>query len=82
MCGDGSTIAVELTTGASATRTVGLPATGMTTNNKCTWVTFSKIAAPTFTFGESAANLGLSGTNWEIHAMEYTSSAAVAYVQA
>jgi len=59
-----------------------MPATGMTVNNKCTWVTFSKIAAPTFTFGESAASLGLSGTNWEIHAMEYTSSAATAYVSA
>lgn len=78
MCGDGATVAVELTSGTT-TRTVTMPVTGMTTNNKCTWVTYSKIAAPTFLFGESATPDGLTGTNWEIHAMEYTASAATTF---
>jgi hypothetical protein len=56
-----------------------MPATGITTSNKCTWVTHSVIAAPNFKFGLSAGSKGLSGTNWEIHAMEYTTDAATTF---
>jgi len=78
MCGYTAGVAVELIAGA-LTRTVTMPVTEMTVNNKCTWVTFSKIAAPTFKFGESATPDGLTGTNWEIHAMEYTTGSAVSF---
>ena len=81
MCGYTAGVAVELTSGAP-TRTVTMPVTGMGVNNKCTWVTYSAIAAPTFLFGESATPDGLTGTNWEIHAMEYTASSTTSFVAA
>jgi len=79
MCGNAATMAEELTSGA-ATKTYVMPVTTMTLTSKCTWVTWSTMSGPTFVFGESAAGLGLVGSNWEIHAMEYTASTANAFV--
>ena len=62
-CGIAANVAVELTASVT-TRSVELPTTGITTLNKCTWVTYSKIAAPAFSFAENANGDGISGTNW------------------
>jgi len=62
-CGNESTVAIELTSG-TATRTVEMPTTGIDQLNKCTWVTYSKIAAPAFSFAENANGDGITGTNW------------------
>lgn len=52
----------------------------LTFNDKCTWVAWSYVAAPTFTLADGAGALGVNmvSTNWEIHAMEYTTGAASA----
>ena len=62
-CGDGATVAIELTA-VVTTRAVEMPTAGITTLNKCTWVTYSKIAAPAFSFAENTALDGITGTNW------------------
>jgi len=61
-------------TAIAPTKAYTMPVTaagGMTMTNKCTWVVWSTMSGPTFTFGNGPA-LGLVGSNWEIHAMEYT----------
>lgn len=57
---------------AGTPKVYSMPAAGdMSMLNKCTWVAWSTDAGPTFTFTNGPA-LGLVGSNWEIHAMEYT----------
>lgn len=80
MCNSGSTMATDLAT-ASTTATFTMPVSTMTLTSKCTWVAYSTIAGPTFVFGESAASLGLVGSNWEIHAMEYTASTTTSFLE-
>jgi hypothetical protein len=73
MCNNGTDMAFNLTA-AAATKTYTMPITasgGMTMTNKCTWVVWSTMSGPTFTFGNGPV-LGIVGSNWEIHAMEYT----------
>jgi len=52
--------------------TVSPLATGLTVDMKCTWVAWSIKSGPTFTLGEGTGPLGITATNWVIHAMEYT----------
>jgi|TARA_B110001450_G_scaffold138902_1_gene130184 hypothetical protein len=40
----------------------------------------STVSGPSFTFKESGETLGITGDNWEIHAMEYTASTSTTFV--
>jgi len=53
-------------------------ATGFLVGDKCTWVVWSALAAPTFTMMDSteAGTLGLTSASYQIHNMEYTVAAA------
>jgi len=67
-CNTGTTVAVGLTNASvnAAKRDIVMPLTtsnGMTTGMKCTWVTWSVVAAPSWTLKEST-NIGLTGSNW------------------
>jgi len=52
--------------------------TGFSVNDKCTWVVWSALAAPTFTMMDSTATgkFGLASGAYSIHNMEYTVAAA------
>ena len=75
MCGGTTTVASEVNVGTPKV-TITMPTSGMTVNHKCTWVAWSTVSGPSFKFLETTAAtpLGVFGTNWEIHAMEYTAS--------
>jgi hypothetical protein len=68
MCNTGTTVAVELTnaSAALAKRDIVMPQTaGMTSLNKCTWVTWSAVAGPSWSLkANGTAVNGLTGANW------------------
>ena len=75
MCGYDNTTPVVATLLSSSKKSwaIALPATGMTVLNKCSWVAYSVESPPVFVMSE-ANSLGLAGSNWTLHAMEYTAS--------
>jgi len=67
MCGTtgGSPIASILTPLTNAAVEILIAKTStLTTNDKCTWVAWSYVAAPTFTLADGADSKGLATANW------------------